>query len=680
MFCLGIRTAAAVAIVFSCVLSVAPAMADSQQDHLSDALQAMHDWVGSSENGKRWKAYLRSDDLLRELAKGYDADVVVAEKILAQYQSKTGGLDRTRFVAVRKALAAWLQELKLPTAAELPQVARAAKDHFQPVTAENLAAAKTALLGQVKALDAYLASGGENGAAWKKYLKWDKLQSQLAVDAAPELKSVSEVYRRYRANHPGLEMPVFTNVAEALQCYYDLAAVKLNPKASEQFASELDTLATRLEKYAQAPAETENLAIGRRLGWLEGSHQAGTLVQAVRRHYSRPNLSAQVSKEFLDAGMGRTVDDTSSITDDILGTKITGEGHTLAKLDVALVPNNRYAQLSALLAGRVMTETVGSNGPVFIFTDGEATFAAEKSILIDDKGFHVKPAVCKASITSDIHGISTTRDGRMGERMIRKVAWKRIGKQRGRAEKIAEEHAARRVEERFDREANPQLTKANKNFNDDFRKPLLRLGEFPQLLRFSSSEDHLFVQSLQANRYQLGAPTNPPEHAGDADLSVRVHETWVNNLAGAVLAGKTFTDADQEKMGKRLGGEWEEKLKSDADDDPWSITYAASRPVTLSFDENRFSVTIRGRRFTSGERSFKAMDITAVYHLEKTATGAKLTRQGELRIFPPHFVEGKNKLSASQVALRRLLNKRMGKLFPPEILADSKELSGEWAK
>ncbi len=677
------RTRTAAAALVMCLwlgLVMSPVAADSDQADLTDAIQKMHAWAGSGENGQRWRAYLRSDDLSRELAKGALADAGVIEQVLAQYQSQAKGLDLPRFVAVRDALIAWKKELKIPPSVELPYVARAAKDDFKPVTDEDLAAAKSKLISQVKKLDAYLTPGGENGVAWKKYLKWEKLQTELRADATPELKNISEVYRRFRANHQGLEMPEFTHVADALERYYDLAAVKFNPKASEQFVSELEVLATHLEKYAQAPIETENLAIGRRIGRLSGSGQAETLVRAVRHHYSRPNLSVRVSKEFLDAGMGRTIDDTSPVTDNILGTRISGEGHTLAKLDVALVPNNRQAEINALLTGHVTTDTVGRNGPVSIYTDGDAKFEAVKTILIDDEGFHVKPAVCEATIESTIRGISSTRDGRVGEKMIHKIAWKRIGKQRDQAEQIAGKHAAERVERRFDRDAEPRLTKANKNFQDDFRSPLLRLGQFPQQLRFSSTEEHLFVRALQANRYQLGAPSATPEHADDHDLSVRVHETLINNLAGGVLAGKTITDVDQEKLGKRLGGQWEEKLKSAEDDDPWSITYAALRPVTALFGENQFSVTIRGRRFTSGERKFKAMNITAVYHFETTATGAKLTRQGDLRIFPPNFVEGQDKLSASQVALRRLLDRRMGKLFPPEIVADSKELPGDWAK
>ena len=318
--------------------------------------------------------------------------------------------------------------------------------------------------------------------------------------------------------------------------------------------------------------------------------------------------------------------------------------------------------------------------PVFIYNDGLTRFNATKAITIDAEGMHTKPAACKATTQTTTRGISTTRDGRVGERMIRKIAWNRIGQQRGQANRIAGNRAARRVEDRFDREADQQVQKTNTNFQEKFRGPLLRKGEFPRMLRFRTTDDHLYVKGLQANRYQLGSPTVPPQPNGNHDVSLVVHETLINNLAAATIAGKTFTDEDMEEIGKELGGEWEEKLRRADDEDPWSITYAVSRPVTVTFGDNGFTATLRGRRYTSGDREFQAMNVTAKYKMEKTDTGAKLIRQGELEIFPPGFDRENGKLSTSQVALRRLLNKRMNKMFPPEIDVESKELPDEWAK
>ena len=70
----------------------------------------------------------------------------------------------------------------------------------------------------------------------------------------------------------------------------------------------------------------------------------------------------------------------------------------------------------------------------------------------------------------------------------------------------------------------------------------------------------------------------------------------------------------------------------------------------------------------SGERSFGAMNITAVYKIDTTAKPPKLVRQGDLEVLPPSYKPG-TKLSTKQVTLRTLLRNRLGEMLQPEIIA-----------
>jgi len=101
-----------------------------------------------------------------------------------------------------------------------------------------------------------------------------------------------------------------------------------------------------------------------------------------------------------------------------------------------------------------------------------------------------------------------------------------------------------------------------------------------------------------------------------------------------------------------LRGKLPEALESDPDRDPWSITFAQARPVSIKFADDGFQVTVRGQRYTSGDREFRAMNITADYKVEISGTGSKLIRQGDLQIVPPNFVPGKSRLSSQQITLR----------------------------
>jgi hypothetical protein len=222
------------------------------------------------------------------------------------------------------------------------------------------------------------------------------------------------------------------------------------------------------------------------------------------------------------------------------------------------------------------------------------------------------------------------------------------------------------------------LGKAHQDFVNKIRRPLLRRREFPELLKFSTTEDALFVTGMKANRMQLGAPDAPPQVDGEFDLVVRVHETMLNNMAAALLAGVTLHEAEVQQKVIDLRGELPDNLKSDENQDPWSITFASARPVTIQIADDGFTVTVRGQRYTSGERNFRAMNVTARYKAQIEGHGAKLVRQGELEIFPPNFVPGKSRLSTQQVSLKTLLEKRFGKLFEPEIKSEGLELPGNW--
>ena len=146
-----------------------------------------------------------------------------------------------------------------------------------------------------------------------------------------------------------------------------------------------------------------------------------------------------------------------------------------------------------------------------------------------------------------------------------------------------------RVRDRVESQATTQLGKAQRDYLEKFRNPLLRRHEFPALLKFRTTEEAMFITALQANRSQLGAPGEAPQLEGNYDLVVRVHESMINNLAAAMLAGVTIKEAEMQKKVIELRGSLPDKLKSEPDRDPWSITFAQSRPVTYQVQRRRVS-------------------------------------------------------------------------------------------
>jgi hypothetical protein len=146
------------------------------------------------------------------------------------------------------------------------------------------------------------------------------------------------------------------------------------------------------------------------------------------------------------------------------------------------------------------------------------------------------------------------------------------------------------------------------------------------------------------------------------------------------LAGRTITQEFVEEQLKERDGELPESLTSDPDQPPWSITFAKRKPVEINASNGRIKLTVRGSRYTSGDREFPAMDISVAYRIETNANTIRLVRDGEVQIYPPGFIPGgEKKLSVSETSLRRILQKRFGKVFKENVTVDPLELPDQLA-
>ncbi len=83
------------------------------------------------------------------------------------------------------------------------------------------------------------------------------------------------------------------------------------------------------------------------------------------------------------------------------------------------------------------------------------------------------------------------------------------------------------------------IQRSNAGFNEQFRNPLVRRGAFPQRLDFSTTRDALNIVGLQARPNELAANTSPPAAASDADISIRLHESLIDNFTDATMPGRS---------------------------------------------------------------------------------------------------------------------------------------------
>lgn len=564
---------------------------------------------------------------------------------------------------------------------DLPGQARASSGAFTPPAEGDLTAARRELIAAATRLGRYLDTGGANGRSWKRYLLWDEMQSQLRAPA-PDLAELEKVYLRYLADHAGLELPRWRNVAVALRAYLDLAAGLAESRSKSSFESRLTELADRLEAFAASGEAEELERAATALGWLERRRQAPELVRRVRRRLSQPNLYVNLSDSLISSAARRSIDESEPVSDVILGTQISGRGRTVGSVLVKLIPSRDSALLETVLEGVNYARTVGVNGPARIGSTSRTRLIGRQRMLLDAQGFRAWAPESVASAQSQIHGVWSTKHG-LVDRLVRHVAWKRIPRQKRQSEAIASRHAEQRLNRRLAAELNRELGASNADFLEKFRNPLVRLNEFPSRFDFSTSANELRFVMLKDGLGRLAAPIAPPEAHSGPDLLVRFHESLPNNFAQGLLAGKTLDRTQFEQLSIRYLGRFPTELEDeDKPKGPWSITFASQAPVTVRIGQSTAAITIRGRQFASDVRRFdEPMNITARYRLSRESGAIKAVREGELEIFPPGFTPNAGRqLPTRLIGFRNLLKHRFEKIFAPEIVSEGLILPGRWRR
>ena len=104
----------------------------------------------------------------------------------------------------------------------------------------------------------------------------------------------------------------------------------------------------------------------------------------------------------------------------------------------------------------------------------------------------------------------------------------------------------------------------------------------------------------EALESQLAAPSAPPELTRPADVTVRVHESMINNVAETVLTGMRLNDDMVQRTALELLGRLPEQLKPDENKEPFTIVFP---PENTPARRSRSPSATTGSRSRSAARS-----------------------------------------------------------------------------
>jgi hypothetical protein len=582
-------------------------------------------------------------------------------------------------------------------AAESPlDLVRTAKGQARLITTDDVAATKARLLENVQTLESFLASSSaEQAKAWRELVHLEAMRAELAKEGAPALDVLNRALVAYRENHAGLELKVFTDVRDSLRLYMNQVVFS----ASENFASEydrrIDELVTQLEAYETARSTKLAIEIGRTLGWFDRAGQISSVTTAVREHYSHPNLLVIASKQLVTSSVRDTVEASEPLRECILGTSIHGNSRLTGKVDLVLIPSDERAAFDITLAGDAVSNTVGYNRSVSIYSTGYTNVNASKRVYFDSAGVTSEWARATASTRSVISSIAAKCN------LVRKIAWKQVNQKKRQAERIGAGKAASRVAGRVDGKAGEMLDEAETSYQEKFRAPLVRRESFPELFDFKTTDAQLLVQLLRAGSYQLAAPGPAPELQGEFDLGARVHESIAGNFSESIIGGVMLTDERIVEMYKEAEMEVPADLTITDDSEPWGITFAQSQPISAEFANGGVKISVLVRNLHQGEgyapvalllrdeateKNYRPdIRISREYDLTMPNDGGlQLVAKGDLKI---EFIElsgepTQNYGARHAAAVGLLLKKFSAMLKPklPEEVTDGIEFKGRWER
>ncbi len=340
-----------------------------------------------------------------------------------------------------------------------------------------------------------------------------------------------------------------------------------------------------------------------------------------------PNLVGQVSARLLSDHVNRSVTQGTYVSENVLGTVSRGTVNTQGQIFPQLVPSADRGVVQLRFSGTSNSPgMVGQNGPATIYSSSVTSSQMWKTIFFDEQGIR--------HLATD--GDVQTRlsvDVAAKRRLVERIAQRRANGSRGAAQAITSQRTKDRLAAEINREAKEPLTTLQDYFVHSFQEPLRERGALPKLLKFSTTSDHLRLVMHQAGRSPMSAPASTPPLAPKHDLAFALHESFLGSLFEVFYAGEKVRDKDFLQTMDTLTGEEPSQLRVESGMPRWSVTMADKRPLDLSLDGGTAAITLHLKSVRLGKQEFSGrFSISVRYQIEKSPSGPRLSRQGELTV------------------------------------------------
>ena len=503
--------------------------------------------------------------------------------------------------------------------------------------------------------------------AWKTYLLWSDLQQAIDASVGTDVVELAEarnrllpIYSRLANDEAGLERDEVQSLRIAVRRHVRQINALLVRRGSQEAKARrerLDALVTQNRWTAAAQSEYHE-----HLRWLD-DHLQPPPSRQVLSHFS--NLTASISAGFIRQSTATPVSDPTDVNECIVGTRVIGTGVTSGVGWLEPTASNDGAKLVARFQGTLNSDTVGYNGPVRIYSDGQTQLTGTALLQLDDQGLRQLSEHVDASADSQTKGISTRFRGLL-DKIVKRVARKKAAESKSQANWESSYKARQSFSGRFATDIAEQVAEGDGSFQRYLRMPLLRRDLIPQAWTWGSDASALRTFMSFDGRDRPSSPVAVPGRfavAGHASaetnsgLRLAIHQSFIDNAAEGYLGGQTQRLSELAELSQSSEGE-------ESEGEEVLIVLDDFQPVRTIFDNDTLTFHLLPKQIVTAGREAGGVIIKVAYRIERGAHGLQLRRVTAPAIEPQPTYSRPPRLAASGSAIRVLVEPRLETELP----------------
>ena len=485
----------------------------------------------------------------------------------------------------------------------------------------------------------------------KEVLKVDRPRLIRRRDTLREMKKFNDRFEELSSSQFD---PYFVTASKSFDTFIQTYANGTADNLQEDMLRRMEVLAEELPMLGQADQRRSAGRVGNLLQWLENANQVPSLISAIRREYSLPNLYLNVSSNLLNTVAARTDVDTRVLDENVNGRRIRGYATTSTSVNLELQDDPNQVRLDIHLLGSVSSNTRFRERKIYGFVNANGQLEGRRSLFASIGGLFASDTNAAANLSANLQGLTAKCD------LVQRIGFKKFNEGKASADADASDRAEAELFEQFDSLTSEAVSGGQQAIFNAKDRATDFAAWIPDLFLRSTPD---FIQAVGKTESggTLAAPNYPAATTVPADVIVRLHDSLLSNLVDPIFAGKTFSNEELAAKAAELSGEVPEGLATEDGDGPgedesFTITFDSVRPIQFEFDGNIVTVSISGKQFAQGERKIDAgLQIKLRFKIKRTATGLQFVRDGQAEI---DYTE-RDRKDAKTVAFKSFLEDKL---------------------